>query len=66
MQPSVRCINALDMLPVRCNKKFLNKTFASLPRKKSQSSNRFEMLFYGNMTTAALRHADFTQFRQLH
>ena len=24
------------------------------------------MLFHGNMTTAALRHADFTQFRQLH
>ena len=29
-------------------------------------SNRFWMLFHGNMTTAALRHADLTQFRQLH
>ena len=34
--------------------------------KKNQSSNRFWVLFHGNMTTAALRHADFTQFRQLH
>ena len=24
------------------------------------------MLFHGNMTTAALRHADFPLFRQLH
>ena len=24
------------------------------------------MLCHGNMTTAVLRHADFTQFRQLH
>ena len=24
------------------------------------------MLFHGNMTTAALRRADFTQFKQLH
>ena len=47
--------------------KFLNKTFASLPRKNKQSSNRFFwMLFHGNMTTAALRHADFPQFMQLH
>ena len=53
------------MLPVRCNKKFLNKTFASLPRKKPKVVIIFWMLFHGNMT-AALRHADFTQFRQLH
>ena len=29
------------MLPVRCNKKILNKTFASLQRQKTQGSNRF-------------------------
>ena len=46
--------------------KFLNKTLASLPRKNIQSGNRFWMLLHGNMTTAALRHADFPQFRQLH
>ena len=34
--------------------------------KKIQSGNRFWMLFHGNMTTAALRHADFPQFRQLY
>ena len=54
------------MLPVRCNKKFLNKSFASLPRKKNKVVIVFWMLFHGNMTTAALRRADFTQFRQLH
>ena len=46
--------------------KFLNKTFASLPRKKYKVVIVFWMLFHGNMTTAALRHADFPQFRQLH
>ena len=37
--------------------RFLNKTFASLPRKKIESGNRFLMLFLRNMITAALRHA---------
>ena len=47
--------------------KFLNETFASLPRKKTNKVVIvFWMLFHGNMTTAALRHADFPQFRQLH
>ena len=46
--------------------KFLNKTFASLPRTKIGSGNRFWMLFHGNMITVALRHADFPQFRQSH
>ena len=41
-------------------------TYASLPRKKPKVVIIFLMLFHGNMTTAALRHADFTQFRQLH
>ena len=34
--------------------------------KKSKVVIVFWMLFQGNMTTAAFRHADFTQFRQLH
>ena len=46
--------------------KFLNKTFASLPKKKYKVVIVFWMLFHGNMTTAALRHADFPQLRQLH
>ena len=46
--------------------KFLNKTFTSLPRKKYKVVIVFWMLFHENMTTAALRHADFPQFRQLH
>ena len=46
--------------------KFLNKTFASLPRKKYKVVIVFWMLFHGNMTTAALRHADLPQFRQLY
>ena len=64
--PSVRCINASKMLPVRCNKNSSIKHLLVYQEKKTQSSNRFWMLFHGNMTTAALRHADFTQFRQLH
>ena len=46
--------------------KFFSKTFASLPRKKIQSGNRFWMLLHVNMITAVLRHAYFPQFRQLH
>ena len=53
------------LLPVRFNK-FLNKTLASLPRKKIQSGNRFWMLLHVNMITAVLRHAYSPQFRQLH
>ena len=66
VKPSVRCINALKKYSQCVVIKFLNKTFASVPRKKIQNGNRFWMLFHGNMTTAALRHADFPQFRQLH
>ena len=54
------------MLPVRCNKNSSKKHLLVYQEKKTQSSNRFWMLFHGNMTPAALRHADFTQFRQLH
>ena len=46
--------------------KFLNKTLASLPRKKIQSGNRFWILLHVNMITAALRHGYSPQFRQLH
>ena len=46
--------------------KFLNKTLASLPRKKIQSGNRFWMLLHVNMITAVLRHSYLPQFRQLH
>ena len=53
------------MLPVRCNKISSIKHLL-VYQEKQQSSNRFWMLFHGNMTTAALRHADFPQFRQLH
>ena len=41
-----------------------NKTFASLQRKKKVVIV-FWMLFHGNMTAAAHRHADFPQYRQL-
>ena len=54
------------MLPVRCNKKYSIKHLLVYQEKNPKSSNRFWMLFYGNMTTAALRRADFTQFWQLH
>ena len=54
------------MLPVRCNKNSSIKQFASLPRKKNKVVIVSWMLFHGNMTTAALRYADFTQFRQLY
>ena len=39
---------------------------ARIQEKKIQSSNRFLDDISWNMTTAALRHADLPQFRQLH
>ena len=66
VQPSVRCINASKMLPVRCNENSLIKHLLVYQEKKPKVVIVFFMLFHGNMTTAALRHADFTQFRQLH
>ena len=71
-QPQDFCatISALYQCFKKCSQcnviKFLNKTFASLQRKKNKAVIVFWMLFHGNMTTAALRHADFPQFRQLH
>ena len=54
------------MLPVRCNKNSSIKHLLVYQEKNPQSNNRFWMLFHGNMTKAALRRADFTQFWQLH
>ena len=54
------------MLPVRCNKNSSIKHLLVYQEKKPKVVIVFRMLFHGNMTTAALRHADFTQFRQLH
>ena len=54
------------MLPVRCNKNSSIKHLLVYQEKKNKVVIVFWMLFHGNMTTAALRHADFTQFRQLH
>ena len=42
------------MLPVRCNKNSSIKHLLVYQEKNPQSSNRFWMLFHGNMTTAAL------------
>ena len=53
------------MLPVRCNK-ILNKTLASLPRKRYKVVIVFWMLLHVNMITAVLRHAYSPKFRQLH
>ena len=63
-----QCVVAMrqKMLPVRCNKKSSIKHLLVYQDKKPQCSNHFWMLFHGNMTTAALRRADFTQFLQLH
>ena len=62
-------ISALYQCAKKCSQciviKILNKIFASLPRKKYKVVIVFWMLFHGNMTTTALRHADFPQFRQL-
>ena len=54
------------MLPVRCNKNSLIKHLLVNQEKKNKVVIVFCMLFHGNMTTAALRRADFTQFWQLH
>ena len=54
------------MLPVRCNKNSLIKHLLVYQEKKPKEVIVFWMLFHGKMTTAALRHADFTQFWQLH
>ena len=54
------------MLPVRCNKNSSIKHLLVYQEKKPKVVIVFWMLFHGNMTTAALRHADFNQFRQLH
>ena len=59
----VKCVKKCSQCVVI---KFLNKTFASLPRKKYKVVIVYWILFHGNMTTAALRHADFPQFRQLY
>ena len=54
------------MLPVRCNKNSSIKHLLVYQEKKPKVVIVFFMLFHGNMKTAALRRADFTQFRQLH
>ena len=54
------------MLPVRCNKNSPIKHLLVYQEKQNKVVIVFWMLFHGNMTTAALRHADFTQLRQLH
>ena len=54
------------MLPVRCNKNSSIKHLLVHHEKNPKVVIVFEMLFHGNMTKAALRHADFTQFKQLH
>ena len=54
------------MLPVRCNKYSSIKDLLVYQEKKPKVVIVFWMLFHGNMTTAALRRADFTQFWQLH
>ena len=54
------------MLPVRCNKNSSIKHLLVYQEKNPKVVIVFWMLFHGNMTTAALRRADFTQFRQLH
>ena len=46
--------------------KFLNKTLATLPRKKKHKVVIVFMLSHVNMITAVLRHAYSPQFRQLH
>ena len=54
------------MLPVRCNKNSSITHLLVYQEKKPKVVIVFGRLFYGNMTTAALRRADFTQFWQLH
>ena len=55
------------MLPVRCNNKNSSiKHLQVYQEKTPKVVIVFWMLFHGNMTTAAPRRADFTQFWQLH
>ena len=54
------------MLPVRCNKNSSIKHLLVYQEKKPKEVIVFWMLFHGNMTTTALRRADFTQLWQLH
>ena len=54
------------MLPVRSNKNSSIKHLLVYQEKKPKVVIVFWMLFHGNMTTAALRRADFTQCWQLH
>ena len=54
------------MVPVRCNKNSSIKHLLVYQEKQNKVVIVFLMLFHGNMTTAALKYADFTQFRQLH
>ena len=54
------------MLTVRCNKNSSIKHLLVYQEKKPKVVIVFWKLFHGNMTAAALRHVDFTQFRQLH
>ena len=63
-----KCVVSMrqKMLPVRCNKKSSIKHLLVYQEKKNEVVIVFWMLFHGNMTTDALRHEDFTQFRQLH
>ena len=53
-----QCVVSVRLICFQCVViKFLNKTFASLPRKKIQSGNCFLMLLHVNNITAVLRHA---------
>ena len=54
------------MLQVRCNKNSSINHLLVYQENKNKVVIVFWMTFHGNMTTAALRYADFTQFRQLH
>ena len=54
------------MLPVRCNKNSSIKHLLVYQEKNPEVVIDFWMVFHGNMTTAALRRADFNQFWQLH
>ena len=63
-----QCVESMrqKMLPVRCNKNPSIKTLLVYQEIKIIVVIVFWMLFHVNMTTAALRRADFTQFWQLH
>ena len=63
VQPSVRCINASKMLPVRCNRKSSIKLLLHYQGKKWRSEIVFLILIHRNMITM-LRCAYFPQFRR--